>query len=68
MTLGECLNLKINEELVQPTIPYPTGPRNVGAKSEAIIGVGGVNRPSYSEPFLETPCANPHAGCCGAEV
>ena len=42
-----------------------SGLRNVGAKSEAIIGVGGGNRPSYSECFRETPCADPYAGCCG---
>ena len=51
--------------LCSSTIPYPTGLRNVGAKSEDIIGVGGGNRPSYSERFRETPCADPHAGCCG---
>jgi hypothetical protein len=50
-------------------MPYPTGLRNVGAKSEAIIGVEGDNRPSYSERFRETPCADPPvrrigAGCC----
>jgi len=51
-------------------IPYPTGLRNVSAKSEAIIGVGGGNRPSYFERFREKPCADPPvrrigAGCCG---
>lgn len=56
--------------LCSSTIPYPTGLRNVGAKSKAIIEVGGGNRPSYSERFRETPCADPPvrrigAGCCG---
>ncbi len=51
--------------LCSSTIPYPTGQRSAGAKSEAIIGVSGGNRPTYFERFRETPCADPHAGCCG---
>ena len=55
----------LGAQLCSSTIPYPTGQRSAGAKSEAIIGVSGGNRPSYSKRFRETPCADPHAGCCG---
>src|SRR5690554_3178291 len=51
--------------LCSSAIPYPTGLRTAGAKSETIIGVSGANRPTCFERFRETPCADPHAGCCG---
>jgi len=52
---GEYTYAKMGDNPRSSTIPNPTGLRNVGAKSEAIIGVGGSNRPSYLNVFGKRP-------------
>ena len=67
MGYGEGLNLKISEASAQLDISYPTGFEEYQRceSSNPHWGNGRKVDPFTLKVLRETPCADPHAGCCG---